>query len=149
MWKFIKTVGAQDKDDVTKLLPIGGLQKVCRFSASTDDFLLAETDHGSKRQRLAAPPATGSRQQISHRPCARDTELHNQVRLDSAQSAVDFLRSPFPKRVDQERSVHPKVFDIPIEIEDPLKTKSHAILSSLEGQPMREIMAAEDDVRLD
>lgn len=28
VWKFIKTVGAQDKDDVTKLLPVGGLQKV-------------------------------------------------------------------------------------------------------------------------
>jgi hypothetical protein len=38
------------------------------------------------------------------------------------------------------------VFDIPIEIEDPLKTKGHAILNSLEGQPMKEIMAAEDDV---
>lgn len=38
------------------------------------------------------------------------------------------------------------MFDIPIEIEDPLKTKSHAILSSLEGQPMKDIMAAEDDV---
>ena len=49
-------------------------------------------------------------------------------------------------RVDQDRSVCPKVFDIPIEIEDPLKTKSHAILSSLEGQPMKEIMSAEDDV---
>ena len=48
--------------------------------------------------------------------------------------------------MDQERSVCPKVFDIPIEIEDPLKTKSHAILSSLEGQPMKDIMAAEDDV---
>lgn len=48
--------------------------------------------------------------------------------------------------MDQERNVSPKVFDIPIEIEDPLKTKSHAILSSLEGQPMKEIMAAEDDV---
>jgi hypothetical protein len=40
------------------------------------------------------------------------------------------------------------VFDIPIEIEDPLKTKGHAILNSLEGQPMKEIMAAEDDVSL-
>lgn len=28
VWKYIKTVGAQDKDDVTKLLPVGGLQKV-------------------------------------------------------------------------------------------------------------------------
>lgn len=48
--------------------------------------------------------------------------------------------------VDQERNVNPKVFDIPIEIEDPLKTKAHAILNSLEGPPMRDIIAAEDEV---
>ncbi len=28
VWKFVKTVGAQDKDDVTKLRMIGGLEKV-------------------------------------------------------------------------------------------------------------------------
>lgn len=28
VWKFVKTVGAQDKDDLAKLKMIGGLEKV-------------------------------------------------------------------------------------------------------------------------
>jgi SWI/SNF-related matrix-associated actin-dependent regulator of chromatin subfamily D len=32
VWKWVKTVGAQDKDDVTKLKVMGGLEKVSRLS---------------------------------------------------------------------------------------------------------------------
>ena len=49
--------------------------------------------------------------------------------------------------VDKDRNVHPTVFDIPIEIEDPHKTKMHAAVQSLEaGSTLEGIMAAEDEV---
>jgi SWI/SNF-related matrix-associated actin-dependent regulator of chromatin subfamily D len=49
--------------------------------------------------------------------------------------------------VDKERNIHPTVFDIPIEIEDPHKSKMHAAVQSLESGPMLDgIMAAEDEV---
>ncbi|GHJ86730.1 hypothetical protein NliqN6_3132 [Naganishia liquefaciens] len=110
VWKFIKTVGAQDKDDVTKLLPVGGLQKIM--------------DPKDKELPFHMLPEVVNRYLTAPSPVILNYKI----------------------QVDQDRSVCPKVFDIPIEIEDPLKTKSHAILSSLEGQPMKEIMSAEDDV---
>lgn len=43
--------------------------------------------------------------------------------------------------------MHPTVFDIPIEIEDPHKSKMHTAVQSLESGPTLEgIMAAEDEV---
>jgi SWI/SNF-related matrix-associated actin-dependent regulator of chromatin subfamily D len=40
VWKLVKTVGAQDRDDATKLLAVGGLEKLmgkeqsyCRISS--------------------------------------------------------------------------------------------------------------------
>lgn len=110
MWKFIKTVGAQDKDDVTKLLPVGGLQKI--MDAKDKDL-----------------------------PFHLLPEVVNRYLTAPAPVILNYTIS-----VDQERNVNPKVFDIPIEIEDPLKTKAHAILNSLEGPPMRDIIAAEDEV---
>lgn len=85
MWKFIKTVGAQDKDDVTKLLPIGGLQKVrhalarCPVCRRSLIVTLCDLDYGSERQRPAIAFATRSCQQISHRSCSGNTQLHYQV----------------------------------------------------------------------
>jgi SWI/SNF-related matrix-associated actin-dependent regulator of chromatin subfamily D len=49
--------------------------------------------------------------------------------------------------VDKARNIHPTVFDIPIEIEDPHKSKMHTAVQSLESGPILEgIMAAEDEV---
>lgn len=49
-------------------------------------------------------------------------------------------------RVSKDRNIHPKVFDIPIEVEDPLKSKYHAAVQGLEGPQLKEVMAAEDEV---
>lgn len=65
---------------------------------------------------------------------------------------LSFQRSSFDaddlalRRLDKEKNVHPKCFDIPIEIEDAFKTKLHSVVQSLEGPAVKEVMAAEDEV---
>ena len=49
-------------------------------------------------------------------------------------------------RVDQDWQFHPKCFDIPIEVEDPLKSKMAQLLHSFEGDEGREIVKLEDKV---
>ncbi len=51
-----------------------------------------------------------------------------------------------PSRVDQDFNFHPKCFDIPIEIEDPLKSKMANIVQSFEGEEGKEIVKLEDNV---
>jgi SWI/SNF-related matrix-associated actin-dependent regulator of chromatin subfamily D len=50
------------------------------------------------------------------------------------------------ERVDQEQTFHPKCYDIPIEIEDPLKSKMATLVASFEGEQGTEIVKLEDKV---
>ncbi|KAJ9098493.1 hypothetical protein QFC19_006361 [Naganishia cerealis] len=135
MWKYIKTVGAQDKDDVTKLLPVGGLQKLMDPKDKDLPFhMLPEVVN----RYLTAPAPVVLNYTIKY--VGHDLIFWLLLTFTATTATMSDYS------VDQERNVHPKVFDIPIEIEDPLKTKAHAILSSLEGPPMRDIIAAEDEV---
>lgn len=70
------------------------------------------------------------------------------------------LFASFQHRVDKDRHVSPHVFDIPIEIEDPLKSKMHAAVAMLDGNGsttgtgggtemkggLKEVMEMEDEV---
>ncbi len=42
--------------------------------------------------------------------------------------------------------MHPQCFDVPIEIEDALKSKMHAVVQAFDGPAMKEVMDAEDEV---
>lgn len=53
---------------------------------------------------------------------------------------------PYTIKVDQDFNFHSKCFDIPIEIEDPQKSKMHQIVQSFEGEEGREIGKLEDKV---
>lgn len=53
---------------------------------------------------------------------------------------------PYTIKVDQDFSLHPKCFDIPIEIDDPGKSKMANIVASFEGAEAREVVQLEDQV---
>lgn len=53
---------------------------------------------------------------------------------------------PYTIRVDQDYSLDPRCFDIPIEIEDPLKSKMAHIVANFEGDEGKEIVKLEDKV---
>ena len=57
-----------------------------------------------------------------------------------------FHQSSLPLRVDREYNFHPKCFDIPIEMEDPLKSKMAQVVQHIEGQEGKEIVKLEDNV---
>jgi SWI/SNF-related matrix-associated actin-dependent regulator of chromatin subfamily D len=53
---------------------------------------------------------------------------------------------PYTIRIDQDFNFHSKCFDIPIDIEDPQKSKMAQIVQSFEGEEGREIVKLEDKV---
>lgn len=53
---------------------------------------------------------------------------------------------PYEIRVDKEANFHPQCFDIPIEVEDPLKSRMAQIVQTFEGQTGSEIVKLEDKV---
>lgn len=48
--------------------------------------------------------------------------------------------------MDQDYKLHSKCFDIPVEIEDPLKSKMAQIIQSFEGEEGKEVVKLEDKV---
>ena len=61
-------------------------------------------------------------------------------------SHPDPIVIPYTVQVDQDFKFHEKCFDIPIEMDDPLKSKMADIVRKLEGEEGKEIMALEDKV---
>ncbi|ORY34769.1 putative chromatin remodeling-related protein [Naematelia encephala] len=110
VWKFIKVVGAQDKEDGTIIRPVGGMEKIM-------------------------PP--GQEGVAFHQLPELVTRF-----LNHPQPVV----IPYTIRVDQDFNLHDKCFDIPIEIDDPLKSKMAYIVQSFEGEEGREIVKLEDKV---
>jgi len=53
---------------------------------------------------------------------------------------------PYAIKVDQDFNLHSKCYDIPIEIDDPGKSKLSTIVSSFEGEEGREVAKLEDKV---
>lgn len=53
---------------------------------------------------------------------------------------------PYEIKVDKESNLHPQCFDIPIEIEDPLKSKMAQIVQNFEGNAGADIVKLEDKV---
>jgi SWI/SNF-related matrix-associated actin-dependent regulator of chromatin subfamily D len=53
---------------------------------------------------------------------------------------------PYTIKVDQDFNLHSKCFDIPIEIDDPGKSKLSTIVASFEGEEGKEIVTLEDKV---
>ncbi|WWD20275.1 hypothetical protein CI109_104751 [Kwoniella shandongensis] len=53
---------------------------------------------------------------------------------------------PYTIQVDKDYNFHHKCFDIPIEIEDPLKSKMASLVQSFEGSEGKEIVKLEDKV---
>lgn len=53
---------------------------------------------------------------------------------------------PYTIRVDKEANFHTQCFDIPVEIEDPVKSKMAGILQGYEGEEGKEIVELEDRV---
>ncbi|EIW71550.1 hypothetical protein TREMEDRAFT_42914 [Tremella mesenterica DSM 1558] len=53
---------------------------------------------------------------------------------------------PYTIRVDRDYQFHDKCFDIPVEMEDPLKSKMADLLKRIEGDEGKEIMELEDKV---
>lgn len=51
------------------------------------------------------------------------------------------------RSVDKERSINPVVFDVPFEVEDPIKSKMHTAVQMLEsGTIIKGLMDIEDEV---
>nr|ODN80287.1 hypothetical protein L203_05875 [Cryptococcus depauperatus CBS 7841] len=110
LWKFVKTVGAQDKEDVTVVKAVGGLQKL--FASGQDSIPFHQLPEVATRF-LAHP---------------------------------DPVVIPYTIDVTKDYTFHQKCFDIPIEMEDPLKSKMATMVSTFEGQEGQEIMRLEDKV---
>ncbi|WWC73727.1 uncharacterized protein I206_107699 [Kwoniella pini CBS 10737] len=53
---------------------------------------------------------------------------------------------PYTIQVDKDFNFHPKCFDIPFEVEDPLKSKMSSLVQSFEGKEGKEIVQLEDKV---
>jgi SWI/SNF-related matrix-associated actin-dependent regulator of chromatin subfamily D len=53
---------------------------------------------------------------------------------------------PYTIRVDRDFHFHQKCFDIPIELEDPVKSKMSSLLTSFDGEEGKEIVKLEDKV---
>ncbi len=110
MWQFIKTAGAQDKEDSTLVRPVGGLEKVFPQGSDSVQFHMIP----ELVTRCLAHP--------------------------------DPVIIPFEIKVDKESNVSPQCFDIPIEIEDPLKSRMAQIVQQFEGPTGSEIVSLENKV---
>ncbi|GMK59398.1 hypothetical protein CspeluHIS016_0800040 [Cutaneotrichosporon spelunceum] len=110
VWQFIKSVGAQDKEDSTIVRPVGGLEKVF-------------------------PPGSEGAQFHSIPELVMRCLAH-----------PDPVVIPYEIRVDKEANVSPQCYDIPIEIEDPLKSRMAQIVQQFEGPTGTEIVALENKV---
>ncbi|WWC95792.1 hypothetical protein V866_002658 [Kwoniella sp. B9012] len=110
VWKLVKVVGAQDKDDGTVIKPVGGLEKIFPQGQETIAF-----------HQL---PEIATRY-LTH---------------------PDPIVIPYTVQVDKDFNFHPKCFDIPIELEDPLKSKMSSLVQSFEGKEGKEIVQLEDKV---
>ncbi|OCF43839.1 hypothetical protein I317_02281 [Kwoniella heveanensis CBS 569] len=110
IWKLVKVVGAQDKEDGTIVRPVGGLEK-----------LFAKGQDGIPFHQL---PEIASHY-LTH---------------------PDPITIPYTVQVDKDFNFHPKCFDIPIEVEDPLKSKMASLVQSFEGKEGKEIVQLEDKV---
>ncbi|ORX37757.1 chromatin remodeling-related protein [Kockovaella imperatae] len=108
IWKLIKMVGAQDKEDGTIVRPVGGFEKIIGKD-------------GIAFHKL--PEVVG--RFLAH---------------------PDPVVIPYTIRVDQDFHLSPKCFDIPVETEDPMKSKMASIVSAFEGQEGKEVAAIEDKV---
>jgi SWI/SNF-related matrix-associated actin-dependent regulator of chromatin subfamily D len=53
---------------------------------------------------------------------------------------------PYTIRVDRDFNFHQQCFDIPIELEDPVKSKMSSLLMCFEGEEGKEIVKLEDKV---
>ncbi|WVQ79223.1 hypothetical protein IAT38_001319 [Cryptococcus sp. DSM 104549] len=110
LWKYVKVVGAQDKEDGTVVRAVGGLQKIFPANQETLPFhMLPEVT----TQFLVHP---------------------------------DPVIIPYTIDVSKEYNFHHKCFDIPIEMEDPLKSKMSSLVASFEGAEGKEIVKLEDKV---
>lgn len=110
VWQLVKTSGAQDKDDVTLIRPIGGLEKLLQ-------------------------------------PGAEGVQFHQIPELVTRYLAhPDPIVIPYEIDVSKEATFHPQCFDIPLEIEDPLKSKMATIVQNFEGGVGNEITKLEDKV---
>ncbi|KAK6908486.1 hypothetical protein I203_102488 [Kwoniella mangroviensis CBS 8507] len=110
VWKLVKVVGAQDKDDGTVIKPVGGLDKIF--------------------------------------PQGQETIAFHQLPEIATRCLThpDPIVIPYTVQVDKDFNFHPKCFDIPIELEDPLKSKMSSLVQSFEGKEGKEIVQLEDKV---
>ncbi|WVR08081.1 hypothetical protein IAU60_005127 [Kwoniella sp. DSM 27419] len=110
VWKLVKVVGAQDKEDGTIVKPVGGLEKIM-------------------------PPGQAS------------ILFHQLPELATRFLAhPDPVTIPYTIQVDKDFNFHPKCFDIPFEIEDPLKSKMSSLVQSFDGPEGKEIVQLDDKV---
>ncbi|KAK4688672.1 SWI/SNF-related matrix-associated actin-dependent regulator of chromatin subfamily D, partial [Tremellales sp. Uapishka_1] len=109
VWKLVKIVGAQDKEDGTVIRPVGGLERI--FPPNQEGIAFHQLPELVARH-LAHP---------------------------------DPITIPYTIRVDKEHHFNFKCYDIPIEIEDPLKSKTSHILQAF-SEEGREIVKLEDKV---
>ncbi|WVF68489.1 hypothetical protein IAT40_003256 [Kwoniella sp. CBS 6097] len=110
IWKLVKVVGAQDKEDGTIVRPIGGLEKL--FPEGQDGIPFHQLPEIASHYLTHPGPIT----------------------------------IPYTIQVDKDFNFHPKCFDIPIEVEDPLKSKLASLVQSFEGKEGKEIVQLEDKV---
>lgn len=64
-------------------------------------------------------------------------------------TVADPVTLTYPLRLDVDRHVHPKVFDVEVEIEDPAMKgpKGNSVLSAFMEEGGREILQLDDEVR--
>nr|XP_018260323.1 uncharacterized protein I303_07241 [Kwoniella dejecticola CBS 10117]OBR82481.1 hypothetical protein I303_07241 [Kwoniella dejecticola CBS 10117] len=110
VWKLIKVVGAQDRDDGTVIKAVGGLEKI--FPQGTEPIAFHQIPEMATRF-------------LTH---------------------PDPIVIPYTIQVDKDFNFHPKCFDIPFEVEDPLKSKMSSLVQSFEGKEGKEIVQLEDKV---
>ncbi len=147
VWKLVKIAGAQDKEDSTIIRPIGGLEKV----SSLPDYVSARTD--VHRQLV---PAGHDGIQFHNLPNIINQFLTHpdpvtipytiQWVLIALSFCTTLTFASSPTSVDQDYNFHPQCFDIPVELEDPLKSKMAGLISTFEGEEGQEIVKLEDKV---
>ncbi|WVW86960.1 hypothetical protein I302_109016 [Kwoniella bestiolae CBS 10118] len=110
LWKLVKVVGAQDKDDGTVIKPVGGLEKI--FPQGQETIAFHQLPEIATRYLTHPDPVV----------------------------------IPYTIQVDKDFNFHPQCFDIPIELEDPLKSKMSNLVQSFEGKEGKEVVQLEDKV---
>ncbi|KAI9638968.1 putative chromatin remodeling-related protein [Dioszegia hungarica] len=110
VWKLVKVLGAQDKDDGSILKRVGDLEKI--LPANVDSIPFHQLPEHVTRF-------------LSH---------------------PEPVIIPYTIRVDRDFHFHQKCFDIPIELEDPVKSKMSSLLTSFDGEEGKEIVKLEDKV---